>query len=261
MKKTIISILTAVLAVSTLTHTSIASAEEEISQSAPSKATVIFKAPTEPVAPLNPDKLEELLDTDKHDGNNTSQRGPLSLDYVSNFSFGNESNPLEITSKTMHYESLSPKPFVQVSDFRGTGEGWNLKVSASPFKSKENNTLIGATISLVEGSIESPDLGVRPQLQFKDNSTTAGEDRIKKAAIEIPTTETAVQVAIADANEEGKPLSEAPGQGTWLMKWYSELTEDNKNPNVLLTVIGNTASPGTHTSEITWTLENGPGVR
>ena len=56
--------------------------------------------------------------------------GPLSLDYVSSIDFGTQKITM-FEKKT--YESTSLKPFIQVTDNRGTGAGWKVTAAACSF--------------------------------------------------------------------------------------------------------------------------------
>lgn len=107
--------------------------------------------PSIPVLPIDP------IDPEKPIAPGTS--GPLSLDYASSFNFGTQM----ITSRDKTYTAnpqvvvidgvSSKKPlYVQVTDNRGTLEGWTLEVmQGGQFKTANNKELNGAEIVLTDG--------------------------------------------------------------------------------------------------------------
>ncbi|MFZ4355293.1 WxL domain-containing protein, partial [Enterococcus gallinarum] len=105
--------------------------------------------PTNPVDPTNPDPDKPITPVDPTDptGPKPGTAGPLSIDYASSLSFGEQT----ITSKNMTYYAETQKykdnagadqegpNFVQVSDNRGTETGWTLKVKQNgQFKTESN---------------------------------------------------------------------------------------------------------------------------
>lgn len=256
MKKPFIYLLTAGLAFSMITNTGVTYASEESDeQAAQSKATITFSAPKEAVGPYNPTKPTEKVkeeDKDKYDGEMTGNAGPLSLDYVSNIRFNEQDEDgddigLVITSETKQYETASEAPYIQVSDFTGTGNGWNVTARAERFKSSEEDTLKGATISFINGDAvsTSEDINNKPKVE---------QD------IELETGEESALVVSAESRTAGEELTSAQGIGTWLMRWFEtgDEAEGENSGKVILEVPGGTASEGLHTSTIHWTLSNGP---
>jgi hypothetical protein len=182
--------------------------------------------PNDPVKPSNPDG------TDPQPGTG----GPLSIDFVSSFDFGNHplSNKDETYSaKAQKYsDGTTHTPnYVQVSDLRGTNAGWVLTVKQlDEFKSTtqtKHDTLKGAAISLTTNRVSSNSEEEAPDA-FEINSLT-------------PLAETTVMQA-----DNGK------GSGTWVNRWGEaehvidvELTDKDGNkymdkvtPTVSLTVPG-----------------------
>lgn len=86
-------------------------------------------------------------------GPGTGNKGPLSIDAVSSFNFGSD----KISEKQATYEAIVEKGQslgVQVTDQRGTGAGWDLKVKISEFKNEDQKrTLVGAKLSIPKGTI------------------------------------------------------------------------------------------------------------
>ena len=98
----------------------------------------------------------------QHDPNNpeddpTGNNGPLSLDYVSSIDFGTQK---VVINKEQTYESTSLKPFIQITDNRGTGAGWKVTAAASSFNDGTKDTLSGAVITFNNGEVVSPTTGL-----------------------------------------------------------------------------------------------------
>lgn len=113
--------------------------------------------PTKPVDPTDPEKPVDPVDSTDPTGPNPGTAGPLSIDFASSFQFGNQ----KITSETMDYyaklqefTSSSAGPnYVQVTDKRGTQEGWSLSVvQQGQFKTAQNEVLEGASLSISSGT-------------------------------------------------------------------------------------------------------------
>ena len=58
------------------------------------------------------------------------------------------------------YQSTSLKPFIQITDNRGTGAGWKVTAAASSFNDGTKDTLSGAVITFNNGEVVSPTTGV-----------------------------------------------------------------------------------------------------
>ncbi|AHI56615.1 WxL domain-containing protein [Listeria ivanovii] len=128
-----------------------------------SKADITFKLgqndPIDPLDPINPDPDEPITpDPDDEDGFPVT--GPLSIDYVSNIHFGDAkiSGSAAVYNAKMDNVNFSGTKkdvpnFVQVSDNRGSNEGWRLTVKQNgQFKADnvEKTELTGAELSLKE---------------------------------------------------------------------------------------------------------------
>ena len=230
MKKPLVSLLSLALAFTVVSPS--LSAEG----SAESQATVEFTAPTEPVAPVNPEDPTQPNPDAGDAGNITGQEGPLSLDYVSHLDFGNQI----ISTSQEVYEATTDLPYIQVSDLRGTGEGWEVIAQVSHFNNEGIDSLPGSSIQLNNGNAVS-------------TSTTDGP--VINPSINLVTGRDPVNVVTAAPKEDGSTVSTAQGLGTWVMRWLGE--SEGTNEKVTLTVPGSTASVGNHTATITWTLNAG----
>ena len=102
-------------------------------QTGESKATITFEVNDGETPPRDPEDPTEPLDPTDPDNPTdepTHNKGPLSLDYVSSIDFGTQK--INMYEKET-YQSTSLKPFIQITDNRGTGAGWKVTASASSF--------------------------------------------------------------------------------------------------------------------------------
>lgn len=217
MKKNILATtLLSVLAINTMSMTIYA---EEMSDSATSTAKITFEGnDTHSNKPVNPD------DPNNH---GTGDQGPLSIDYVSNISFGTQ----EISQNKKVYVAANAKPFVQITDKRGVAGGWSLTATASKFSAADSSELKGAILSFANG----------------DTRTTSDNISGKPDAFDFTFN-----------NHEAQPVMTAKslnGQGTWLDVFEGE---EGNNTNVQLTVPAGSAQAKEYTATITWTLTAGP---
>ncbi|EAG2919091.1 WxL domain-containing protein [Listeria monocytogenes] len=123
-----------------------------------SKATVKFKAGTgvvDPVDPENPTKPIDPLDPSNPTDPGTGNTGSLTLDYVSSVNFGEH----EVSSTEQSYSSTSRKPFIQISDRRGTGAGWKVTATATAFQNEDGAASLGTSIVSVVSAKESEGMG------------------------------------------------------------------------------------------------------
>lgn len=205
-----------------------------------SKASIKFKAGTgivNPVDPEDPSKPIEPTDPSNPTDPGTGNTGSLTLDYVSSVNFGEH----EVSSKEESYSSTARKPFIQVSDRRGTGAGWKVTATASAFKNEEGTaSLSGAELSFKNGETAS-------------TSTTATSPKAIQT-VELPTDGTSI-VNVVSAKE-------SEGMGTWINRWFGATPNDTAslNDNVKLTIPAGSATLGDHEATITWTLSDAPGV-
>lgn len=203
-----------------------------------SDAIVNFTEGTTPpdvVDPTDPDKPIDKEDPENPTNPPTENTGPLSMDYVSSVDFGTN----QISSKRAVYESTSKKPFIQVSDARGTGSGWDVTASVSNFVNDSGeSSLPGAALSFENGEIKTTSDNVS-----QDNPPTGSQN------IVLATDGTPANVMTANNDQ---------GLGTWIERWFPTKQESSTNNNVTLAVPAGSASTGTHTAEVTWTLTSAP---
>lgn len=199
------------------------------------------KDPDDPnhVNPIDPD---DPGNDGSGENDGTGNKGPLSLDYVSNIDFG--------TSKTnagnKHFLAKNDDPFVQVTDSREAGS-WKLTAALSkPFTNSTNG-------SMLKGAI----------MEWKDGEPVSSDNNTSIA----PTATADVQLGddgqavnfMTDNEAKGK----SAGKGTWLDRFKKSGTQAGTtgdtedlgdNTKVQLIVPGGIAQAGTYTGEITWTL-------
>ena len=198
-----------------------------------SKATITFEqgdgAPTV-LDPSDPTKPYTPGENDPED-DPTGNTGPLTLDYVSSVHFGEQ----KIESKDMVYESTILRPFIQVTDRRGTGAGWQVTAQLSEFNSEGNPTLPGAVLTFRNGTVISPCL-------LSDEPTPAEEIILYAGGPAAP-------VVTAEPQT---------GLGTWITRWFPT-SESALNDSVTLEIPAGAATIDTHSATITWTLSDAPG--
>lgn len=198
-----------------------------------SEVTVEFTEGSGVVDPVNPDDPSQPLFPGG--GGGLPGSGALVLNYVSPISFG----PQQITSIEKIYPSLTLKPFVQVTDVRGTGEGWQLRATAGTFtRSGDASPLPGAIITMKNGKAFSANAG---------------------ASVPAPTPEQNI-VMQTDGISEVLVFSAAPdaGMGTWISRWYPSVEGAMENDNVTLTIPAAVAQRGSYISTIMWSLVVAP---
>lgn len=180
-----------------------------------------FSGVTDPKDPDNPEN--EGTET------GTGQNGPLSLDYVPDLTFGAHT----ISSTLQVYNTTTNKPYIQVTDLRGTGAGWRVSTALSNFSNSGIPSLNGAALLLTNGS---------------PISTYATSAPAPIAAVTLESDNSPVDIVTAGNADGGQ------GRGTWLIRWYPA----GGAADVQLRVPAASASVGTHTATITWTLYDAP---
>ncbi|WP_251867525.1 WxL domain-containing protein [Enterococcus malodoratus] len=214
--------------------------------------------PIDPVDPENPDPENPVQPIDPTDPNgpDPGTQGPLSIDYASSFDFGKN----RISNKDQVYFARAQKyqtghedspNYVQISDNRGTNEGWTLTVEQpeqlTAATSTKNDVLTGAQISLSAPTVTS-------------NSSSDTKPIAADNLALIPGN--AVVVTSAKAGT---------GSGLWLTSWgaveeMEEPTEDggmkkaNVTKAVSLSIPGATPKDAVkYQTKLLWALTDVPG--
>lgn len=203
--------------------------------------------PPEVIPPTDGEEPDGDLDPDPEDGGNeTGQTGPLTIDYVSNFNFGEiEYNIVQgATQKAMldvwkdeSGNSYQLPNMVQVTDVRSTSPGWELKVTQEEqFETTSGTQLKGATITF-DGNVTTKNYDGFGSPGAQGNELTPG---------------LATKVAWADAATGNEAtIEDVMGKGS------SAIIFDG---GVELDVPAGTQVEldSAYTTELTWTLENSP---
>lgn len=201
---------------------------------------------TDPFNPEDPDK------GGKPDPDKGGTNGPLSIDYVSDFSFGSNIKPL---SRKNIYELAVPQKwddegtttdipcYAQVTDSRDTKSGWQLKVRQdSLFTHTETDdtdpaygaTLTGTTLRMKNAGLKRP---------YDDGTAAATHNDI-----EITTVGQQVNAMTA---------ASGAGGGTSILH-FGTVADDNLLSSISLEVPGQNAYEGKYTTVLTWSLEVAP---
>ena len=201
-----------------------------------SNATITFTEGEGAPPVLDPEKLDEIFQPGVKPGDPsdlpTIESGPLTLDYVSSLDFSQHA----IESNTMTYESTILRPFIKVTDRRGTGAGWHVTAQLSEFTDGKNPSLPGAVIVLNYGTVVSP---------------TEGGEPIPENPVILNAGGAATLVVSAAENN---------GLGTWITRWFPvNPSSPEFNDSVTLQIPAGAATIGDHSATITWTLYDAPG--
>lgn len=170
----------------------------------------------------------------------TQMAGPLTLNLVPAFAFGEGTNPLEILPyPTWHRCDLPQQPVAQVSDLRGTGGGWTLKVQASAFTGTSGQPSIPGA-----------------KLRFSNGSAKSSNEALMLAG----TMPTLYEVS-ADCADNASPVvlaraASGAGMGGWVLRWYQN--ESGVIAGVELLTPAVPIETGEYHSTLTWYLEDAP---
>lgn len=205
------------------------------------EGTITFEAGdnevTPPVDPENPDPTNPVDPTDPP-GPGTG--GALSIDYGSKFKFGTQK--ISTADKTYYaspdeMKDGTKKPtYVQVTDKRGTLEGWKLSVSQpEQFKTATDDELVGAELRFTKGSAAS-------SVDSKYMPTTVNSDLV---------------LTPGQTNTVAINAQAGTGVGTWVYRFGS--TADENKDAVQLFVPGESVKLAqAYSAKVVWSLENTP---
>ncbi|MGL5042382.1 MAG: WxL domain-containing protein [Culicoidibacterales bacterium] len=187
-----------------------------------SDVTVSFIADSSPTAPLDPTNPDNEVE------GGTNMPGPLSIDYVPLLSFGLNG----ITGKVETYETTNKTPYIQITDKRGTGAGWNVKAKLSKLENKvANRELPAAAITFKGNTAISQGHNDNTAPTTRGFTLTAGGELADVASAQVNT-----------------------GMGTWLNRWMTTNVANPTNENVTLQVNTAKALALAYEGKITWTL-------
>lgn len=213
-----------------------------------SKTDVSFTVSEDPTNPVNPvDPGTEVGPKDPNDPNDPHEpgtKGPLSIDYVSNFHFGKQAMSGNDKVYTAQLDKVKEKGtdgkeievpnYLQVTDNRGTNKGWKVTVKQDGQFKAGNNELTGAELKL--------------------SNPVANSTIDKKYAPKVET-------VTLNPNGDTQPVAiaqEETGMGTWVTAYGKDAVQGEKS--VTLSVPGTTAKVKDLQYETTliWALEDTP---
>lgn len=170
-------------------------------------------------------------DSDSTDANVTFTSGQLKLNSVPSLNFGSHAINDELAVYTAENTSLAP---IEVSDLRGSGDGWKLLVSLSKFRLDSSDPVTGP-FTLGGAQIDIAGLAA------SSVNGTVGTTPSVKNPVTLVADGTAEKVFFAALGD---------GKGVW---------QANVQPSgVSLTVLPGTAEAGNNVANLNWSLENTP---
>ncbi|WP_165347061.1 WxL domain-containing protein [Gottfriedia acidiceleris] len=211
------------------------STETNVTVTAESKKPVDPTDPTNPVGPVNP--------TDPEDPHEQGTKTALSIDYVSNFRFGEQeisghnkvyTAQLDTVKQASNNSIIQVPNFIQVTDQRRTNTGWKLTVQQNGQFKSGNNEITGAELKL-----NNPFLNSSTAEQFKPEANT----------VTLDPNGAPQDVAFAD---QGK------GLGTWTIAYGQNRTEGSTSVTLFVPGAANKVAGAQYKTSLTWTLSDTP---
>lgn len=156
------------------------------------------------------------------------EAGELRLLTAPTLYFGDD-HPISDTEETYIAQNVGDN--VRISDLRGSGAGWSLRVSLSQFTldgAGDVETLQGATITTTA-----------PTIKAVNNNLGAPPTQVAEIVLDSDGVETAVWSAPQNT-----------GMGVWDLEWHAA--------NTKLTVKPGTAQEGKSVASLNWSLHSAP---
>lgn len=199
-------------------------------QTTTAKVTLVGGDTSKPVNPQNPDGSGGDFPGDSLDPDNkgTGSTGELTIDYASNLVFDENSYANGIITAT----ATNHQAFVQVSDRRYTGDGWQLMLTPSVLIGQTNHDKINGDGASIEMGVTKFLASGKTVSQYP-HVTTASDTRLPLGEV--------AKVGQAD-------------YGTGLGTWIYRLNFDTTEPTKLLVNGSHVSETQTYTGELTWTL-------
>ncbi len=194
-----------------------------------SKSSVTLKAgnTTNPVAPVDPDGSGDKFP----DGGGTGSTGKLTLDYVSDFKFQQQG----ITNGQILTTATNSNAFVQISDRRASGAGWQLQLDPSQLVGQKDSSTISSGASIQLGAAEfiasGQNVSATPQV------------------VATPT-----QLIPIGSYSKVAQANKMAGVGTWIMK----LNYNASEPTNLLVAGSTVTQKQTYQGVLSWLLLDTP---
>ena len=168
-----------------------------------------------------------IVATDESTATVIFEGGDITLDQVASFNFGSHA----IAGSTQIHPSTDDDATIQITDLRGTAEGWDLNVSLSAFTLVDgDDTLDGAYIE-ISGVII---------------------DGINGTVGDAPTSDASATLEIASDGVETDILNAVTGSGSgvWAATWGET--------DATLIVLPGSAKAGSYSADLTWSLQSTP---
>ena len=156
----------------------------------------------------------------------TFKPGELELLTVPEFDFGEHA----ISATTQAYPSTDADTPIEISDLRGSNEGWDLNVSLTPF------TLADGTTESIQGSY----IEINNAVVSAVNNTVGVKPTVDEEGIHID----------SDSSETSIFKAVNSGGGVWQMTWDAE--------DATLTVLPGTVRTGENEATLTWSFQATP---
>lgn len=200
------------------------------SQSTTAKATLVGGDTSKPVSPEDPDGSGGAFPGDSLDPDNkgTGSTGDLTIDYASNLVFDENNYTGGIITAT----ATNNRAFVQVSDRRYTGDGWQLMLTPSVLTGSADGKKI-------YGDNASIEIGITKFLA--SGSTVSQYPHV--------TTTSSTRLPLGEMAKVGQA-----DYGTGLGTWIYRLNYDTTEPTKLLVNGSAVSETQTYTGVMTWTL-------
>jgi hypothetical protein len=215
-----------------------------------STGSITFQAGTQVTTPVDPSNPTQPVDpVDPENSIDPGTAGPLSIDFASNWNFGTQDVTAQDTVYNAQPQALSDGTavplYAQVTDTRGTFEGWALSLTQdSQFEDDSNNQLTGA------------------QLSFKGVGKTASTSDVQASNVQDSSFDLTpgVEQPLLSAN-----VDEGTGTNTYAFGDISDydtsatdgVVAASKSP-VHLSVKGGSMRATNYTTHLVWTLSDTP---
>jgi len=194
------------------------------------KVTLVGGDTSKPVSPKDPDGSGGEFPGDNLDPNNkgTGSTGDLTIDYASNLVFDENCYADGIITAT----ATNNRAFVQISDRRYTGDGWQLMLTPSVLTGQSDS-------SKIYGDNASIEMGVTKFLA--SGATVSKYPHV--------TTSSTTRLPLGEMAKVGQ-ADAGTGLGTWIYR----LNYDTTEPTKLLVNGSQVSETQTYTGVLTWTL-------
>lgn len=222
------------LGIGGLTQALPASAE---SQRTTGNAKLIPGSGSKPVDPKDPEGTGKPFPGDSKDPNNkgTGSTGLLTLDYISNLKFTQDQTVNGVIDAT----ATNRKAFVQVSDRRATGTGWNLMLKPEPLVGKSDSSVSISAATLTLGNAYFLSSG--GNVSQAPTVTTGATEALPVGSYSLV------------AQAQNRP-GNRQGVGTWLLR----LNTSNSEPTRLSVLAAAVTKQQTYEGDLSWLLTDTP---